>query len=562
MILRVWKYAPISVVFLLAMTAPSAVYAQDPQLASDIYHTTVDTAVLDVYLKGPDGKPIQAAAVVTLLKLTNEFYRQETAKAGHISFSNVEATEYALQVVTPGYETATKQVETIRNETRSVTIELRQMSAEDAAEASAYNALSPKAQKEIGKALEALRANKVVDARNHLDAAERVAPHQAEVEYLYGVYLQQTGNKEQAKAHWKKAVEANPRHLHASLSLADALIRENQATEALPYLTRAVEAEPTSWRAHAILASAYLHVDSADEAVKHAERALELGHGQAATVQPVLAAALAKKGEMARAIAVLQGYMQEHPKDEEAGKLEESLQKMAAAGVTPGANVPTAEVLSVSIPSAVSLPLPSSWLPPDVDELVPAVEPGTVCKLDEVLKNAGKRVQELVKNVDRFTASEFLKHESIDKYGLAGSAETRRFDYLVSIQEMRPGLLNVEEYRGQGDVLAEFPDGIATNGLPALVLIFHPYYAGNFEMSCEGLARRSSGLAWQIHFRQNPSKPNTIRSYRLGAEGLFLSGCAERAGVDRGGQLSDPEAGNTDGRSGSADPAGGRLHGG
>src|SRR5438876_3909 len=93
------------------------------------------------------------------------------------------------------------------------------------------------------------------------------------------------------------ALELSPKHLPALLSLADALLRENHEAEALPYATRAVEVEPTSWRAHVILANVYLRQGSADAAVKEAERAMELGHEQAAMVQPVLAGALARKGE-------------------------------------------------------------------------------------------------------------------------------------------------------------------------------------------------------------------------------------------------------------------------
>src|SRR5216683_8236381 len=55
--------------------------------------------------------------------------------------------------------------------------------------------------------------------------------------------------------------------------------------------------------------------------------------------------------------------------------------------------------------------------------------------------------------------------------------------------------------------------------LPALVLIFHPYYVQNFKISCEGLARWKGGPAWQMYFRQRPDKPNTIRTYQVGAEG-------------------------------------------
>ena len=102
---------------------------------------------------------------------------------------------------------------------------------------------------------------------------------------------------------------------------------------------------------------------------------------------------------------------------------------------------------------------------------------------------------------------------------MSGSTETRKFDYVVAIDEPRHGVLTVEEYRNSGGLPAEFPGGIATNGLPVLALIFHPYYAVNFEMTCEGLTNWNGKLAWQVHFRQRKDKPNMIRSYRLGMEG-------------------------------------------
>jgi len=78
--------------------------------------------------------------------------------------------------------------------------------------------------------------------------------------------------------------------------------------------------EPFSWRAHAISAEAYLRQGSTEEAVGQAERALELGHGQAAVVQKVLATALARRGDKDRAVSVLQAYLKEHGSDLEARK--------------------------------------------------------------------------------------------------------------------------------------------------------------------------------------------------------------------------------------------------
>jgi tetratricopeptide (TPR) repeat protein len=556
----------------LHMTIGGVVSAQNPgptatgaiDLSRAVNLNTFESAGLTVYLKSAEGKPIQAAAVVTLLKLSSEAYRQETAKAGHVLFKGIPATEYSIQVVAPGYRTVVQQVEVKKDEVRAVTINLEQMSVEDTAENTAYKALPSKAQREIGKALELLRTQKVADVRSHLDAANRAAPNQAEVQYLFGVYAKETGDAEQAKSFWMRAVELSPMHLPALLSLGDALLRENQPNEALPYVTRAVATAPSSWRAHAILANVYLRQGSADAAVKEAERALELGHGQAVAVQPVLAVALARKGEKARAIATLQSYLAERPSDAETKKLLDKLQSRAASGksvvsddsrtrtiatlqayvqehpadaeakklldrlqlqTASTTNVPdqpgvdTAEDVSLPIDTASALPLRSSWLPPDVDEQMPAVEQGASCVLDDVLRKAGEQVQQFVKNVERFSATEFLNHEAIDKWGMPGNMETRKFDYVVSVEESRPGFLSVEEYRSSAGLPAEFPGGIATNGLPILALIFHPYYAMNFDMACEGLARWNGKPAWEVHFRQRKDKPNVVRSYRLGMEG-------------------------------------------
>jgi len=157
--------------------------------------------------------------------------------------------------------------------------------------------------------------------------------------------------------------------------------------------------------------------------------------------------------------------------------------------------------------AAISSPKPSgsasaghpSWLPPDVDENVPPVEE-TACSVDEVIQKAEERVLEFVHNVDRFTATESLTHQSINKHGQASAPVGRKFNYVVSIHEVRQGHLGVTEYRNGGLALTEFPGGIVTNGLPALVLIFHPYYAPSYEMTCEGLARSNESLRGRFIF--------------------------------------------------------------
>lgn len=530
MLFRIWKRSLVVLTIVSGVLLPKAGSAQGPPNINRSSRGPDGAAAspgmvppvsLDITVRGPNGAPIQEMALVTLSTITAGVYRQSTTMGGHAVFEDVASTRYSMEVVAPGFEKGLKEFDAEGIGTLIVNIELRQGSGNlDNTAVTPPILLAPKAQKELGKALEALRADKLAEARKHLDAAYRLAPNHPAVNYLFGVYWVKSRDWLQAKSYLTKTLELSPSNAGALLSLGEILLRDNKTEEAIPYLKLAVDAEPSSWRVHAVLANARMQQGSTEEAIKDAERALELGHEQAAMVQPLLARALSKQGDTERAKGVLQDYLKGHPTDAAAKNLLERLETPRALSSSREAPSAAGEAKPTAIlDAAAALPLATNWRPPDVDEKMPLVEAGVACALDEVVQKAGKRVQEFVKNVDRFTASESLKHESIDKWGLAGSPATRKFDYVVAVEESKPGLLNVEEYRRSGNSPSEFPDGVATTGLPALVLIFHPYNAGNYEMTYEGLAHRNGGLAWQIHFHQKPGKPNTIRAYRMGIEG-------------------------------------------
>jgi tetratricopeptide (TPR) repeat protein len=534
MLLRVLKYFRVILIVSFGLLLPVEVWAGKPvpELGGQVPYSSSPTvtagqahledldkqADIDVYVKGPNGTPLDGSAVVTLTKLDGAFIDQKTAKNGYARFNGVHATEYRIQVLAPKYQTTAQQLDVQERTLAKITIEMTPLSAEDAASAVGFYALAPKTQREVGKALEDLRANKPNDARKHLEAAQKAAPTSAEIDYLFGVYSSQVNDQLQARAYWMKTLQLNPKHLRALLAVGQDLLQENKSTEAMPYLTRAAEAEPSSWRAHALLAEALVLQRQNDEAVKQAERAIQLGHERSGVVQPLLARALAARGDREEATKVLQAYVQAHPADTAASKDLDTLKNPQKADASSDAAAAASEMAAMN-KDATALPMPSKWMPPDVDEKVPPVEAGASCALDEVVSGAGKQLITLISDVDRFAATESLMHESINKSGLASYPEKRKFEYVVSIQEVQHGYLNVEEYRNSGGSPADFPDGVATNGLPALVLIFHPYNAMNFEMTCEGLARWNGGLAWQVHFKQRTDKPNTIRRYRIGAEG-------------------------------------------
>ena len=279
-----------------------------------------------------------------------------------------------------------------------------------------------------------------------------------------------------------------------------------------------------SWRPHAILAETYLRQGSAESAIKEAELALELGQGQATAVRPILARALADYGDKDRAISILQEHVKEYPSDVAANILLESLQSYPLLNKLGSGPAAANRKIDPTLAAGVtSLPLNSGWLPPDVDEWVPPLVSRASCDLEDILQKAGNRIREFVSNVDRFTATETLEYEKINKSGIASRPETRKFDYVVSVGEVRPGMLSVDEYRHNRGFEDDFLNAVTARGLPAIVLIFHPYEAVNFEMTCEGLAQLKGTRVWQLHFRQRSDKPNRIRAYRVNGTPYLVS---------------------------------------
>jgi tetratricopeptide (TPR) repeat protein len=515
------KFLLISVI--IGWTASTSTLSAQNNTVGNGIHNTADAAGLDsfaeratvdVVLKAPNGVPVKGA-VVTLITFAGHPYQQLSPDTNLAHFGDVASAEYNVRVIAPGFVPATLQVDAKPRHPAQLIFELQPLSAEDAAFASRVAALPPKAQQQLGKAMDALRVDNTAKAQHPLENLQRLAPNHPEVNYLLGVYASKTKDEAHAKSYWTRTIELDPRHLQALLALSDIALRENDYDEAFVLSQRATQADPSSWRAQAVLASAYSRKNNNPEALQHAERAVELGHAQADTVAPMLAFLLASSGNKDGAIEVLQSYLKDHPTNTDAKAQLDRIEKGEFIVVS-ASN--TAEDAAVASATTAIIPA-SNWLPPDVDEKMPPVDSATGCDVAAVVTATGKRVEELMHNVDRYTATESLFHESINKWGAPDSKASRKFNYVASITEMRPGIFDLEEYRGSGGSPAEFPDGIATLGLPGLALIFHPHNAGNYDMICEGVTKWEGVPVWQIHFRQRPDKPNNMRSYQMSLNG-------------------------------------------
>jgi hypothetical protein len=141
------------------------------------------------------------------------------------------------------------------------------------------------------------------------------------------------------------------------------------------------------------------------------------------------------------------------------------------------------------------------------------VQPNIACPLPLVLQGAEQSVKELVSNLDRFSATERVEHFPVHADGGLAVRDDRSFDYVVVVTRTGDGMFGIDEYRDGGLDPSRFPAGIATTGLPALALIFHPNFAPEFNFVCDGLGQWEGRPAWQVHFEQRPDRPNQIRSY-------------------------------------------------
>ncbi len=187
----------------------------------------------------------------------------------------------------------------------------------------------------------------------------------------------------------------------------------------------------------------------------------------------------------------------------------------------------------VAAPSPLAIPTQTSWTPAGIDEAVPYVDPDMECPLPQVLNGVGQRMKQFVSNLEKFTASERVEHFVIDGSSTRRTPDVRNFDYVVMVSRTSTGVFLLDEYRNGSADPAQFPANIATQGMPAIALLFHPLLAPDFSFACEGLGQWEGHAAWQVHFVQRPDRPGRILSYSAGGKysSLALKG---RAWIDPG----------------------------
>src|SRR5271168_4256453 len=89
--------------------------------------------------------------------------------------------------------------------------------------------------------------------------------------------------------------------------------------------------------------------------------------------------------------------------------------------------LPNAERPSQLVVAPIATPNPklTSWIPPDIDTVMPSVATGVECSLPQVVSGVGRRMTEFIDSLQKIEARETVEHFKVDAAGSRGKPQTR-----------------------------------------------------------------------------------------------------------------------------------------
>ena len=536
---------------------------------SDIVNPPVDsrlvqgTGTITIFIMDEFGEPLNALPRITVRSLdeigaTITSIQRRSGEAWVFSGLH-NPDDYEVEVRVDGYQVAHEEVSLSASDQAmaNLVVLMKPLSAKNDSRAPGGQfVLAPRAEKEVENGLADLRSEKFDSAEKHLEKAVQMAPGNPYVNYVMGMIYLMSKQMAQAKPFLEKSVSIDPKQPPALLALGTVRFQTQDYAGAIQVLEQAVQLDPTSWKAEWMLAGSYLRQRDYAKARDYAEKALQVGKQDAAQVQVILGEALAGLGERKEAADTFEEYLRLHPQAPDAARIHGYVERLrqqpapavvpVAAGAAPAvktstftAGEPAAAPLVIPAPAPpVDPPPKENWAPPDVDATKPFVISSAACSLPEVLQAAGTNAVQLVTSLQQFSAIEDYESVEIKRDEQLEKPETRMFNYLVLIDEIRPGLFHVEESREASQGKADVPGPLHDEGAPGRVLIFHPNFKDDFEWTCEGLGEWKDKSAWVIHFQQRPDRPTSLLAGFQAPGQLYLLPLKGRVWVSQnGGQV-------------------------
>jgi hypothetical protein len=129
------------------------------------------------------------------------------------------------------------------------------------------------------------------------------------------------------------------------------------------------------------------------------------------------------------------------------------------------------------------------------------------------LQGASQRASEMVENLQRFTATEKIRHTEFKRNGTPRASIEQLFSYVAEIDQGASGSFWVEEYRTAKTAGDSLP--LSDTGTAAFGLIFHPLKIGNFEFHCEGQTYLQGASAWHLSFQESADPDKSFHQIRI-----------------------------------------------
>lgn len=479
---------------------------------------------LVVRVLSPMGDSLPVQAIVKITANSGGFYRTEaTREAARATFSAIPYGDYQIEASAPGYDPGLERIDVLPGQTVQAFVSLKpEGSSRRALEPRGPNTvLTPKAQKDLELGLAAMNSGDTDKARSLFEKVRKNAPGHPEPHFLLGALAYRSGQWEDAEKCVRQALSLNPKHANGNGLLGRLLVRANKYDEAITALEAALVEDAENWENRGLLGRLLYQKGDFVMAAAQLQRALSDSSGKAPRLKVALAYALAQSGKPDKAIQQVEEFVKQYPQDPEARAALDLRKRLesAAAKVAPNA-VPIPVRAVVPDPDADASPESPDWAPRDVDETTPYVAPDVTCSLPGVLKSTGKEIAQFSDSLQKVTANELVEFADLSPRGTPRNILSKQFVYMVAIERVGKHSLSVDEYRDGVMAGASSSSRMATRGLAALALIFHPDYSVDFDFRCEGLGQWKGQPAWLLHFQQKTNVPNRTRSYTT-AQGKF-----------------------------------------
>jgi tetratricopeptide (TPR) repeat protein len=361
---------------------------------------------------------------------------QTTENTSRSVFSNLTLGSYEAEVSAVGYFGTRLELQVIPGTTNVEIVVNRDPSAVhlDVSD----KLISSNARKETRRAVDSLKSGDLRAAQKHLDAAYKLAPFSPDLNFLLGYLYFQKKNYAQAGEYLVTAAELRPHDAQTLNLLGRTDLARNDYTAARSALQRAVLEDADHWLTHNLLADTYLrqknYYQARDEAQLAIAKGQKAGEQTGSPAQLVLGQALVALGQDEGGIEAFNVFLKQSPHHPMADQVRGLILDLKARPSQSASNGSAASSETIMAPVDPLRAIPDSalstqtWRPPNIDDVKPVLAPGVSCPAETVIDESGKRVQELVHDIERFAAIEDLFHQALDSFGFPIRAEERKYN--------------------------------------------------------------------------------------------------------------------------------------